>query len=161
MFKTAYLNILVLLICLQPERIDPSGDPSTYDIRSDVWSLGISLIELATGKFPYSSWLSPFEQLKQVVKDAPPRLPPDTRFSSDFRNFVDLWFVIFFDNFQNKDITGLLPKVSCLFFFFESSLNINAVKNHVSEFPRVEWFNFTKQSSVIIDSSVDPFLIFD
>lgn len=42
------------------------GNPGQYDIRSDVWSLGISMVEMATGKFPYNTWLTPFEQLKQV-----------------------------------------------------------------------------------------------
>lgn len=51
---------------MAPERIDPTGNTSQYDIRSDVWSLGISMIEMATGKFPYATWGSPFEQLKQV-----------------------------------------------------------------------------------------------
>ncbi|KAJ8682699.1 hypothetical protein QAD02_018491 [Eretmocerus hayati] len=73
---------------MAPERIDPSGNPSHYDIRSDVWSLGISMLELATGKFPYDSWGTPFEQLKQVVKDEPPRLPPN-RFSSNFEEFIN------------------------------------------------------------------------
>lgn len=35
---------------LQPERIQGG----TYTIKSDVWSLGISLIELALGRFPVS-----------------------------------------------------------------------------------------------------------
>lgn len=74
---------------MAPERIDPTGwsnqniyanffkvisitnvifigNPGQYDIRSDVWSLGISMVEMATGKFPYKTWLTPFEQLKQV-----------------------------------------------------------------------------------------------
>lgn len=72
---------------MAPERIDPSGNPSHYDIRSDVWSLGISLLELATGKFPYATWGTPFEQLKQVVKDEPPRLPSG-RFTSEFEDFI-------------------------------------------------------------------------
>ncbi|XP_014205263.1 dual specificity mitogen-activated protein kinase kinase 6 isoform X2 [Copidosoma floridanum] len=72
---------------MAPERIDPTGNPSQYDIRSDVWSLGISLLELATGKFPYESWRTPFEQLKQVVKDDAPKLPPNT-FSAEFEELI-------------------------------------------------------------------------
>jgi len=49
--------------------------------------LGISLVELATGKFPYSPWKTPFEQVKQVVVGDPPRLPPG-RFSPEFEDFV-------------------------------------------------------------------------
>lgn len=51
---------------MAPERIDPTGNTGQYDIRSDVWSFGISMIEIATGKFPYNTWVTPFEQLKQV-----------------------------------------------------------------------------------------------
>ncbi|KAF7282527.1 dual specificity mitogen-activated protein kinase kinase lic isoform X1 [Rhynchophorus ferrugineus] len=73
---------------MAPERIDPQGNPSNYDIRSDVWSLGISLIELATGVFPYPKWGTPFEQLKQVVADDPPRLPANHEFSPEFQDFI-------------------------------------------------------------------------
>lgn len=48
------------------------GNPGSYDIRSDVWSLGISMVEMATGKFPYNTWLTPFEQLKQVGEKIAP-----------------------------------------------------------------------------------------
>lgn len=58
---------------MAPERIDPSK-ARCYDIRSDVWSLGITLFELATGSFPYPKWNSVFEQLTQVVQGEPPRL---------------------------------------------------------------------------------------
>ncbi|XP_043464826.1 dual specificity mitogen-activated protein kinase kinase 3 [Leptopilina heterotoma] len=73
---------------MAPERIDPSGNPSQYDIRSDVWSLGISLVELATGKFPYKTWGTPFEQLKQVVKDDAPKLP-EGQFSDSFEELIN------------------------------------------------------------------------
>ncbi|KPP80305.1 MAP kinase 4-like, partial [Scleropages formosus] len=35
---------------MAPERIDPSASRQGYDVRSDVWSLGITLYELATGR---------------------------------------------------------------------------------------------------------------
>lgn len=73
---------------MAPERIDvESNQKNNYDIRSDVWSLGISMIEMATGKFPYNKWTTPFEQLKQVVIDDPPRLQPGT-FSEYFEEFI-------------------------------------------------------------------------
>ncbi|KAG0719302.1 Dual specificity mitogen-activated protein kinase kinase 4 [Chionoecetes opilio] len=61
---------------MAPERIDPARARG-YDVRSDVWSLGITLMELATGSFPYPKWNSVFEQLTQVVQGEPPRLSPN------------------------------------------------------------------------------------
>jgi hypothetical protein len=37
-----YFNISLL----QPERIDPRASSKGYDIRSDVWSLGITLVSI-------------------------------------------------------------------------------------------------------------------
>jgi len=74
---------------MAPERINPEKNQTGYDIRSDVWSLGITMIELATGSFPYASWGTPFDQLKQVVKDDPPKLPAD-QFSTEFDDFIVL-----------------------------------------------------------------------
>lgn len=72
---------------MAPERINPETGSKGYDIKSDVWSLGIAIIELATGVFPYNKWSTPFEQLKQVVNDKPPRLPAG-KFSPDFEDFI-------------------------------------------------------------------------
>lgn len=47
-------------------------------------------IELATGKFPYDTWRTPFEQLKQVVKEDPPKLPAG-KFSPEFEDFIVQW----------------------------------------------------------------------
>jgi len=73
---------------MAPERIDyMRGDPSVYDVKSDVWSFGISMIEISTGQFPFKTWKTPFEQLKQVVMEPPPRLPENT-FSHDYEDFI-------------------------------------------------------------------------
>lgn len=74
---------------MAPERIDPSRARG-YDVRSDVWSLGITLMEVATGAFPYPRWASVFEQLQQVVQGDPPRLPNNSNiFSNNFVTFVN------------------------------------------------------------------------
>lgn len=80
------------LKCFQPERIDPP-DPRkpAYDIRADVWSLGITLVELATGVFPYRDCKCDFEVLSKVMQDDPPSLPSDQNFSSEFQDFVKCW----------------------------------------------------------------------
>ncbi|KAG7256771.1 hypothetical protein CRUP_038050 [Coryphaenoides rupestris] len=77
---------------MAPERIDPSASRQGYDVRSDVWSLGITLYELATGRFPYPKWNSVFDQLTQVVKGNPPQLSnsDERRFSPKFIAFVNL-----------------------------------------------------------------------
>ena len=72
---------------MAPERINPPNpNKPDYDIRADVWSLGITLVELATGHFPYKDCKTEFEVLTKVIQDDPPCLPPD--FSPEFRQFV-------------------------------------------------------------------------
>lgn len=94
-----YLCHLISLSSFQPERIDPP-DPSNpgYDIRADVWSLGISLVELATGKFPYHECKTDFEVLSKVIQEDPPSLPTDNQhdFSVEFCKFVKSWYVLKF-----------------------------------------------------------------
>ena len=61
---------------MAPERI--LGN--IYTVRSDVWSLGVSILEMALGRFPYptdaaSRPLLPIELLHCIVYEAPPSLP--------------------------------------------------------------------------------------
>jgi mitogen-activated protein kinase kinase 4 len=93
---------------MAPERIDPSSARG-YDIRSDVWSLGITLFEVSTGVFPYPKWNSIFEQLCQVVQGDPPRLLPTMNgynFSSEFVNFVNTCLIK--DELQRPKYSRLL-----------------------------------------------------
>uniref|UniRef100_A0A803YKW7 mitogen-activated protein kinase kinase n=1 Tax=Meleagris gallopavo TaxID=9103 RepID=A0A803YKW7_MELGA len=75
---------------MAPERINPELNQKGYNVKSDVWSLGITMIELAILRFPYESWGTPFQQLKQVVEEPSPQLPAE-RFSKEFVDFTAQW----------------------------------------------------------------------
>ena len=60
-----------------------------YDEKSDVWSLGISLIELAEGKNPYDDYLGGAATvMKRICMDAPPSLS-SYGWSAGFVDFVN------------------------------------------------------------------------
>ncbi|KAI8838634.1 kinase-like domain-containing protein [Chytridium lagenaria] len=73
---------------MAPERISVDN-PGTYSVQSDVWSLGLSVVEMAIGKYPYPTeqYDSVFAQLNAIVSGDPPNLPDD-HYSSDCRDFV-------------------------------------------------------------------------
>ncbi|KAE9588163.1 hypothetical protein Lal_00002906 [Lupinus albus] len=74
---------------MSPERI--SG--STYDYSSDIWSLGMVVLECAIGRFPYiqsedqQGQPSFYELLANIVQSPPPSAPSD-QFSPEFCSFV-------------------------------------------------------------------------
>ncbi|VDM26192.1 unnamed protein product, partial [Toxocara canis] len=47
-----------------------------------------SPVEIASGSHPYAKWKTPFEQLKQVVHDAAPKLARSLGYSEYFEDFV-------------------------------------------------------------------------
>ncbi|KAJ3343502.1 hypothetical protein HDU93_008161 [Gonapodya sp. JEL0774] len=71
---------------MAPERINPTTN-SSYTVSSDVWSLGLSIVEMGLGRYPYPPENSVFAQINHIVEGKPPELPSD-RFSEECRDFV-------------------------------------------------------------------------
>ncbi|RCN45765.1 hypothetical protein ANCCAN_08215 [Ancylostoma caninum] len=72
---------------MAPERVRSTED-TPYDIRSDVWSLGITLVELATGRFPYEG--SDFQIISSILELPSPCLKISDGYTADFCDLVDL-----------------------------------------------------------------------
>jgi serine/threonine protein kinase len=60
----------------------------SYDYKVDIWSLGITAIEVSCGKPPYYG-LSPFEFTKAIVDGPIPTLDDNVfKWSQEFKDFV-------------------------------------------------------------------------
>ena len=79
---------------MAPERISLGGNElggGGYGVKADVWSLGASLMELATGSppFPLTNYECIFAQLMDIIYSDSPRMPRDQGLDEDLCDFVD------------------------------------------------------------------------
>nr|XP_060612601.1 mitogen-activated protein kinase kinase kinase kinase 4-like [Anolis sagrei ordinatus] len=93
---------------MAPEVIACDENPeSTYDYRSDLWSLGITAIEMAEGAPPLCD-MHPMRALFLIPRNPPPKLK-SRKWSKKFLNFVDSCLV---KNYMHRPATETLLKHS-------------------------------------------------
>ncbi|MQL86401.1 hypothetical protein Taro_018940, partial [Colocasia esculenta] len=76
---------------MAPEVLQPG---SGYDFKADIWSFGITALELAHGHAPFSKY-PPMKVLLMTIQNAPPGLDyeRDRRFSKSFKEMVAMCLV--------------------------------------------------------------------
>lgn len=96
---------------MSPERINNLP----YSFAADIWSLGLALIECATGKYPYDATVGPLQLMFQVLNEDVP-IPTGPELSDEFKDFVRVCMQK--DPYQRPSAEQLLThpfilKVSC------------------------------------------------
>lgn len=89
---------------MAPERICGKE----YTIRSDVWSTGISLLELVQNRFPFPTDVPPIELMMHIMSSQPPTLEdePGVQWSEEMKDFIKQSLIV--DSVTRPTPTDLL-----------------------------------------------------
>ncbi|ETW02753.1 STE/STE7 protein kinase [Aphanomyces invadans] len=69
---------------MSPERVQ--NEP--YDFSSDIWGVGLVLLECALAAYPYGECGSYIDVVQSILESPPPALPTDA-FSTEFQDFLN------------------------------------------------------------------------
>ena len=109
---------------MAPERLDPNF--TNYTTQVDVWSFGISMMELMSGVFPYESKFSTyFEQWNEIVMGEPPQMKPNGRYSESLLSFINPCL--------SKDSRDRPTFVTLLTHIFLYDYDLDTSKNYTKE----------------------------
>ena len=75
---------------MQPERILGLQ----YKVSADVWSLGLTIMEVAQNRFPFPSVLSPIELVTYIANLPAPTLSEEYVWSEELKDFLKIWYII-------------------------------------------------------------------
>jgi len=75
---------------MAPEMIQQSG----YGRHCDIWSIGCTVYEMLTGKYPFHEYKTQYEAMYNIVKsENPPSLIQDLYLSEKAINFLSICFI--------------------------------------------------------------------
>jgi len=81
--ETGFYSVIGTPFWMSPEVISKSK----YNKKTDIWSLGITAIEMAEGEPPYSH-IHPYRAMFKIQKDPPQGLTEPENWSHEFNHFV-------------------------------------------------------------------------
>ena len=107
-------SVTLAVSWMAPEVVEKVG----YNSKADIWSFGITALELAEGKGPYQS-LTPLAAVKQLLKSPPPTLHDPKKWSKSFHTLISQCL--------EKDPSKRYPKSLCFPFLSLAQANCDQV----------------------------------